>query len=233
MLSAVDLPIPSTTQCPTTVPSSAKETVRRIASKSYRPKRQPEDDISLRPLFIPASPVISPHIPTLPPIPPLETHAHTISFTELPSEISEEIVSFLVGDLGPTNTGISGGNHGTRNWSIAMRHPRRKQLSDLALVSKSWRCLIQERLYRHSKLMELKYGQACADLKHSQSKGHQSRNGTMRGVVLDSCPSATVCSPYRILGISLGDEGERKAATFPTEQFSAIPLLPNQHKFTA
>ncbi len=154
MLSAVDLPISSTSQCPATLTSSAKESFRKLIPKTIRHKHKPEDDISLRPLSVAESPTITQaetHFPTLTPNTPRDTHPPATSFVDLPAEILEEVVGFLVGDLGPTSTGTPGWNHGARNWSTAMRHPRRKQLSDLALVSRSWRCMIQERLYRHSR----------------------------------------------------------------------------------
>lgn len=158
MLSAVDLPISSNSQCPANLASSAKESFRKLIPKLNRHIHKPEDDISLRPVSVAGPPTIPQaenHLPTLTPKTPRDTHHPTISFTNLPLEILEEVVGFLLGDLGSTSLGTLGWTHGTRNWSSAMRHPRRKQLSDLALVSRSWRCLTQERLYRHSKLVKL------------------------------------------------------------------------------
>ena len=40
----------------------------------------------------------------------------------------------------------------TKSWGTALRHSRRKELTELALVSELWRNLIQQRLYRHVKL---------------------------------------------------------------------------------
>lgn len=73
------------------------------------------------------------------------------SLKDLPLEIQEGIIDYTHGSLGSATTDGPGAGHAARNWSLAMRHPRRKQLSDLALVSRSWRKLVQERLYRHSK----------------------------------------------------------------------------------
>ncbi|KAL8998245.1 MAG: hypothetical protein Q9169_002649 [Polycauliona sp. 2 TL-2023] len=79
----------------------------------------------------------------------LLTQPHSVRLTGLPVEVQEGVIDHLAGHLiGITPTVQSG----SRNWSTAMRHPRRKQLSDLALVSKTWRALIQERLYRHIKV---------------------------------------------------------------------------------
>lgn len=41
--------------------------------------------------------------------------------------------------------------NGARDWSKLMRHPRRRQISDLALVTICFRILVQQRIYRHSK----------------------------------------------------------------------------------
>ena len=67
---------------------------------------------------------------------------------DLPVEIQDRVLGHLVGHLGST-TSTSTQGHGSRNWNIAMRHPRRAQVSELALVSHTWRLLIQQRLYRH------------------------------------------------------------------------------------
>lgn len=73
------------------------------------------------------------------------------SLNDLPLEVQECIIDHTHGRLGSATTDGPGVGQAARNWSLAMRHPRRKQLSDLALVSRPWRKLVQERLYRHSK----------------------------------------------------------------------------------
>lgn len=65
---------------------------------------------------------------------------------DLPIEIQEQIINHIAGVLE-----VPKSSHGSRHWNNAMRHPRRKQLSDLSLVTKRWRPLIQNRLYRHRK----------------------------------------------------------------------------------
>ena len=82
----------------------------------------------------------------------LQTQPHSVHLAELPVEVQEGVIDHLAGHLLGTTPASIAAPCGTRNWSTAMRHPRRKQLSDLALVSKTWRGLIQERLYRHSTL---------------------------------------------------------------------------------
>ena len=69
---------------------------------------------------------------------------------DLPPEILEAIVGHVVGHLSSTLSDSSGLQHNVRNWNAIMRHPRRKNVADLALVSGTWRRLIQERVYRHS-----------------------------------------------------------------------------------
>jgi hypothetical protein len=72
---------------------------------------------------------------------------------DLPLEIQGLILDYLFGDIhSVTSTSISV-QPGAKRISSAMRHPRRKVLADLALVSPAWRDLVQERIYRHSKVL--------------------------------------------------------------------------------
>jgi hypothetical protein len=70
-----------------------------------------------------------------------------ISLSDLPAEIHECILDHLFG----FRVSASSKSSITR-WGTALRHPRRRELSELALVSPAWRVMIQERLYRHIKL---------------------------------------------------------------------------------
>ena len=83
---------------------------------------------------------------------PAESTPLGTQFVDLPVEIHEGIIDHLYGILGSTSSSAGGSVHVLKNWSNAMRHPRRRQLSDLTLVSPTWRRIIQERLYRHSEL---------------------------------------------------------------------------------
>ena len=74
-------------------------------------------------------------------------------FEDLPAEIHQGILDMLVGNLNSTSSSPLEGHQSMRNWSNAMRHPRRRQLSDLALVSQTWRRMVQERLFRHGKIV--------------------------------------------------------------------------------
>lgn len=70
-----------------------------------------------------------------------------ISFANLPTEIHEFVLDHLFGVRGSiASTAIS-----SPRWSTALRHSRRKQLSDLALVNRKYRTLVQGRLFKHSK----------------------------------------------------------------------------------
>ena len=73
------------------------------------------------------------------------------TLNDLPTEIQECILDYTHGTLGSAACDGAGSGGVVRNWSRMMRHPRRKQLSDLSLVSSVWRRLIQQRMYRHSK----------------------------------------------------------------------------------
>jgi hypothetical protein len=72
----------------------------------------------------------------------------------LPVEIQEGVLDYLFGYRVST-TSISAmqiSGWGATNLGTAMRHSRRRELTELALVSPTWRDLVQQRLYRHIKL---------------------------------------------------------------------------------
>ena len=70
-----------------------------------------------------------------------------MNLNDLPAEIHECILDHLFGfRVSPTS------KSSIMRWGTALRHSRRKELSELSLVSPAWRVLIQERLYRHIKL---------------------------------------------------------------------------------
>ena len=73
----------------------------------------------------------------------------SLQLDRLPGEIQETILESLLGTLGSTSCSTNDGSYGTKNWSSIMRHPRRRQVADLALVSPTWRRLVQQRIYRH------------------------------------------------------------------------------------
>lgn len=82
---------------------------------------------------------------------PLTDNGQRMRLGGLPVEIHEAILDHLFGVRASTSSGAAKGSQATRGWSNVLRHPRRKQLSNLGLVSPLWRRLVQERLYRHSK----------------------------------------------------------------------------------
>ncbi|KAI5921074.1 hypothetical protein F4810DRAFT_702542 [Camillea tinctor] len=77
-----------------------------------------------------------------------------MTLNKLPAEIHECILDHLFGyrvsTSSPSSLSIPSVN--ARSWSTALRHSRRKELANLALVSPLWRDMIQQRLYRHIKL---------------------------------------------------------------------------------
>lgn len=74
------------------------------------------------------------------------------TFESLPIEIHEAVLDYLFGARGSAIASVPSGKAGAGgSWSKALRHPRRKILSNLALVSRKWRPLVQERIYRHSR----------------------------------------------------------------------------------
>lgn len=72
---------------------------------------------------------------------------------DLPIEIHECILDHLTGMRASASSRTTGGStQGLRSWGTALRHSRRREISELALVSSNWRDLIQDRLYRHLKI---------------------------------------------------------------------------------
>ena len=132
-----------------TAPPTGSPTLAPKAGYRHRP----EDDILVQPLTqsnYPEAPRIN-NPPVLPPPASTSANASTTSLNNLPIEIHNTILDYLAGSMGSLSSSSS--RCTPRDWSKSCRHPRRKQLSDLALVSRTWRQLIQERLYRHSELL--------------------------------------------------------------------------------
>lgn len=71
-----------------------------------------------------------------------------LQFDNLPIEIHEAILDHLFGERASMSTLKSSNG----SWNTALRHPRRKALSNLSLISRVWRPLVQERIYRHIKI---------------------------------------------------------------------------------
>lgn len=85
-----------------------------------------------------------------------------LTLSDLPLEVQGKVIDFIFGDLHSVSTN----SHSLRgkNVSSLMRHPRRKAVSDFALVSSEWRELVQERIYRHIKIKGTRAGlQECED----------------------------------------------------------------------
>ncbi|AEO60137.1 hypothetical protein MYCTH_2309023 [Thermothelomyces thermophilus ATCC 42464] len=117
---------------------------------SSTPFPQPEPrSTELRCVSRPTSQVLDPDAPDpadAPKLPLVGTNVDT-SLNDLPTEIHECILDHLFGFR------VSAGSKSSiTRWGTALRHPRRRELSELSLVSREWRILIQERLYRHIKL---------------------------------------------------------------------------------
>lgn len=80
------------------------------------------------------------------------------SIRDLPLEVQGNILDYIFGDMHAVYTA----NNSLRGKNVAssMRHPRRKAVSDLALVSRTWRELVQARIYRHIKIKGTRAGLA-------------------------------------------------------------------------
>ncbi|KEZ41464.1 Uncharacterized protein SAPIO_CDS7605 [Scedosporium apiospermum] len=82
------------------------------------------------------------------------SHAPTaVTLNSLPTEIHEAILDHLFGfRVSPQSKSSVDLACVTKPWGTLHRYSRRKEISQLALVSQIWRPLIQSRLYRHIKI---------------------------------------------------------------------------------
>ena len=82
-----------------------------------------------------------------------ETSTTGASLDILPTEIHEAILDHLFGfRVSPKSKSSVDLACVSKSWGTLMRYSRRKEISQLALVSPVWRHLIQSRLYRHIKI---------------------------------------------------------------------------------
>lgn len=92
--------------------------------------------------------------------PPMVDQQPLLTIHALPAEIHECILDHLFGyrvsTTSPSSLSIPSVN--ARSWSTALRHSRRKELSNLALVTPLWRYLVQARLFRHIKVKATIHG---------------------------------------------------------------------------
>ncbi|KAL8829422.1 MAG: hypothetical protein Q9170_006175 [Blastenia crenularia] len=173
--SVTDLPIPSqksardSQQSPKTTP---------VLRRPSRIKHRPQDDIEVQSLLqgddIMRQDPENSNAEYLAQL-SLQKQPHSVHLADLPVEVQEGVIDYLAGHLIQPAPNSLSASCGPRNWSTAMRHPRRKQLSDLALVSTTWRGLIQERLYRHVKVKGTRESFAeCRDwfVRHSHLRAH-------------------------------------------------------------
>src|SRR5688572_11327909 len=84
---------------------------------------------------------------------PLRHKEPTASLGKSPIEVHEAILDHIFGyRVSATSCSNMRTSSAAKSLGTAMRHSRRKEYTQLALVSRAWRILIQQRLYRHIKL---------------------------------------------------------------------------------
>ncbi len=152
MLTDVVPLIPAATKCPPSINYTSKDPLLRLLplSKS-RPKHRPEDDISVHSSSQVESLIPEESTARQAPNPISNGLSSKTTLTDLPPEIQDGIIGYVYGALQSTTSDGPRVGNGARDWSKLMRHPRRRQISDLALVTRCFRILVQQRVYRHSK----------------------------------------------------------------------------------
>ena len=141
----------------TTISTIPKDAPWRIFTlPTHHPRRGSRDDQDVPPHHIQSTDMNQELAVESPPEPmDMAKETQSTQLQDLPEEIQQSILNILIGNLRSTSSSMPQQNQSTRNWSNVMRHPRRRDLSDLALVSRSWRCMVQERLFRHSKRVKI------------------------------------------------------------------------------
>lgn len=75
------------------------------------------------------------------------------TFHDLPIELLDRILDFLFGEVRPVfPNSTATGTETLSKWQKELRHSRRRELTDLALVNSVWTSSVQRRIYRHSTL---------------------------------------------------------------------------------
>ncbi|MCJ1343212.1 hypothetical protein MMC31_001405 [Peltigera leucophlebia] len=150
MLTDVVPLIPAAAKCPPSITYTSKDPLLRLLplSKS-RPKHRPEDDISVHSSSQVESLIPEESTPRQASNPVINGLSPKTTLTDLPPEIQDGIIGYVYGALQSTTSEGPRVGNGARDWSKLMRHPRRRQISDLALVTRCFRILVQQRIYRH------------------------------------------------------------------------------------
>ena len=193
--------------------SLSKSTPRDPSSKHPPPPRaqvkdRAEDDISVQPSAQPQS------LETTHPEEPAFLPAHhnkessCSPIEQLPTEILDAIIGHVGGQLGAAS--LSGRPERVRNWNAILRHPRRKVISDLALVSPDWRRHVQERTFRHSE--PIIPAPIVKLTGFSQNPWHPTRLDGSRQLFLQSFTSHAPCQTSSSHCADLGDQGCRHLA---------------------
>lgn len=176
MLDDISLNVPAATPLSR---SLSKSTPRDPMLKLHPPPKsqaisRAEDDISVQPhsqvedqSVWSGEDTVSNQVTNIPP-----PRSHLINLEAMPAEILELIAGYVVGHLGSANGGSTDSEACIKNWNEIMRHPRRRNISDLALTSRIWRRLIQERLFRHSMYLDFDLSEGGVLTRCSQSSRH-------------------------------------------------------------
>lgn len=74
-----------------------------------------------------------------------------VTFSNLPLETHSKICDKIFGELRPIRPDETTGTEPISEWEKGLRHPRTKKFADLALLSDTWKIMVQSRIYRSRK----------------------------------------------------------------------------------
>lgn len=121
-------------------------------------------------------------------------------FEDLPIEIHGQILDHLFGVRGLASGVKITGRRTAQRWSKAMRYQRREHIWCLALVSRTWRVLVQQRIYRHRGFPSPSHTYlptvAVTDL-DSQNQRHRRQSLRVQQLAQLPAPSCALYPSYR------------------------------------
>ncbi|RJE23751.1 hypothetical protein PHISCL_03891 [Aspergillus sclerotialis] len=98
--------------------------------------------------------------------PPLAVTEPSARFEDLPVELHEMILEIIMDSFMTAIKTKEGGKNARESWALARRYIGSTYFSNLALISRLWRHLVQSRLYRHEPLWFVNHRHLAMHVRH-------------------------------------------------------------------